>query len=85
MYTQKIFQAGNSAVVAIPKDLLRKLNLKPGNLVTIKASPDDSQIVVEKPTAIKPPQKSASEKEFKNWLAQTLEEDSEILDELAKH
>ena len=85
MYTQKIFQAGNSAVVAIPKELLRKHNLKAGNFITIKSSPDDSQIVVEKPTLVKPAQKSASEKEFKSWLTQTLKEDSEILDELAKH
>ncbi len=85
MYTQKIFRAGNSAVVAIPKELLRKLDLKPGSLVTVKPSPDDSQIVVEKPTVTNPAKKMASEKEFKNWLKQTLEEDSEILDELAKH
>ena len=85
MYTQKIFQAGNSAVVAIPKELLRKHNLKAGSLVTIKSSPDDSQIVVEKPTVAKPAQKTASEKEFKNWLKQALQENSEILDELAKH
>lgn len=85
MYTQKIFQAGNSAVVAIPKELMRKLNLKPGSPVTIKISSDNSHIMVEKPTVAKPTQKTASEKEFRNWLAQTLEEDSEILDELAKH
>lgn len=85
MYTQKIFQAGNSAVVAIPKELMRKLNLKPGSPVTIKSSPDDSQLVIEKPAAVKPAKKSASDKAHREWLKVFLEEDSEILDELAKH
>lgn len=84
MYTQTIYEAGNSTVVTIPKEIVRKLNLKPGSRVTVIPT-DENRFVVEKPTAIKPAKKSASEKEFKSWLAQTLEEDSEILDELAKH
>lgn len=85
MYTQKIFQAGNSSVVAIPKELMHKLNLKPGSPVTIKSSSDDSQLVIEKPAAVKPTKKSASDKAHQEWLKVFLEEDSEILDELAKH
>lgn len=85
MYTQTVFEAGNSTVVTIPKEIVRKLNLKPGSRVTVKFSSEDSHFVVEKSAPIKQTKKSASQKEFKSWLAQTLEEDSEILDELAKH
>ena len=83
MYTQKIFQAGNSLVVTVPKEIVRQLNLKPGNRVVVGPL-EGNRFHIEKPTSAKPAKKSASEKEFKSWLAQTLEEDSEILDELAK-
>ena len=85
MYNQTVFEAGNSLVVTVPKEIVRKLNLKPGNRVVVKPSIEDNQFIVEKPAAIKPARKTASEKEFINWLDQTLKEDSEILDELAKH
>lgn len=85
MYTQKIFRAGNSSVVAIPKELLRKLDLKSGQSVVIKADPDAARLIIETSVPIQTAKKSVAENEFKNWLAQTLDEDSEILDELAKH
>jgi len=85
MYTQKIFQAGNSSVVAIPKELLKKLDLKPGQSIVIKADPDAARLIIETSVPIQTVKKTASETEFKNWLDQTLDEDSEILDELAKH
>ncbi|HLE50334.1 MAG TPA: AbrB/MazE/SpoVT family DNA-binding domain-containing protein [Patescibacteria group bacterium] len=84
MYTQTVFAAGNSLVVTVPKEIVRKLNLKPGSRVVVGPL-EGNRFYIEKPTPTKPIKKSASEKEFKSWLAQTLEEDSEILDELAKH
>ena len=84
MYTQTVFAAGNSLVVTVPKEIVRKLNLKPGNRVVVGPL-EGNRFHIEKPAPAKLVKKSASEKEFKNWLAQTLEEDSEILDELAKH
>lgn len=85
MYTQKIFQAGNSSVVAIPKELLTKLNLKSGQSVVIKADIEAARLIIEAPASPQPAKKSASEKEFNHWLEKTMEEDAEILDELAKH
>jgi len=84
MYTQTVFAAGNSLVVTVPREIVRKLNLKPGNRVVVGPL-EGNRFQIEKPIPVKPAKKSVSEKEFKNWLAQTLEEDSEILDELAKH
>ncbi|MEK7525347.1 MAG: AbrB/MazE/SpoVT family DNA-binding domain-containing protein [Patescibacteria group bacterium] len=84
MYNQTVFEAGNSLVVTVPKEIVRKLNLKPGNRVVVGPL-EGNRFHIEKPTAIKPARKTASEKEFINWLDQTLKEDSEILDELAKH
>lgn len=85
MYTQKIFQAGNSSVVAIPKELLKKLNLKSGQSVIIKSDQDDSRLIIEASVPSQPIEKSASEKEFHEWLDVFMDENSEILDELAKH
>ena len=84
MYNQTVFEAGNSLVVTVPKEIVRKLNLKPGNRVVVGPL-EGNRFHIEKPAAIKPARKTASEKEFINWLDQTLKEDSEILDELAKH
>lgn len=83
MYTQTLYEAGNSLVITIPKEIVRKQNLKPGTRVTVTPSADN-RLTIEIPLA-KPVKKAASEKEFQTWLAKTLEEDSEILDELAKH
>lgn len=85
MYTQKIFQAGNSSVVAIPKELLKKLDLKSGQSVVIKADLDAARLIIETSVPTQVIKRSIAENEFKNWLAQTLDEDSEILNELAKH
>jgi antitoxin component of MazEF toxin-antitoxin module len=85
MYTQKIFQAGNSSVVAIPKELLKKLDLKPGQSIVIKADPDAARLIIETSVPGQSVDKSASTKEFHDWLDIFMEENSEILDELAKH
>lgn len=85
MYTQKIFQAGNSSVVAIPKELLKKLDLKSGQSVVIKADPDAVRLIIETSVPTQPVNKPASAKEFQDWLDIFMKENSDILDELAKH
>ena len=84
MNTQTVFAAGNSLVVTVPKEIVRQLNLKAGQRVVVGPL-EGNRFHIEKSSPVKPAQKTASEKEFMNWLDQTLEEDSEILDELAKH
>ncbi|MBI5728348.1 MAG: DUF11 domain-containing protein, partial [Candidatus Magasanikbacteria bacterium] len=56
-------------------------------IIRLIMTPRDStlQIVVEKPSPAKPVQKALSKKAHKEWLKTFLEENREILDELAKH
>jgi len=74
MSIQTIFQAGNSQVVTIPKSML----FKTGQKVTLEKIDADT-IVIKKTSA--PAKKSTTE--FKKWVKEVLEEDAEILEELA--
>jgi len=83
MQIQTVFRAGNSNVVAIPKDISKKLGLKKGSKVIVEIT-TDNKIVVSKPETKK--EKVTKDKvsaEFKKWLDGVLKEDKEILDELA--
>ena len=82
MQTQTIFKAGNSEVVAIPKHILKDLNLKLGQKVTVNKAPGINAVLIQKVTKekIKP---DVIGGEFKKWLADVLDEDKEILNELA--
>ena len=82
MQIQKIFRAGNSDVVAIPKGLLREKNLKTGQEIIVEAAPFGDVIVIRKKQSKKSKSDAAVSKEFKKWLRNVLEEDKEILDEL---
>lgn len=85
MQTQTIFQAGNSFVVAIPQHIARDMGLKVGQKVIVDRSVDGEKIEV-KPTQKKVKnikQSRASDAEFQAWLNMVLEEDKELLDELA--
>lgn len=83
MPTQTVFKAGNSNVVAIPKDLSRELKITPGQKVIVAKIPEEEAIVIKKVTKTKKTKESAINREFKSWLEKTLKEDEEILDELA--
>ena len=84
MQTQTIFQAGNSEVVAIPKHLMKELNLKKGQKVIVDRTPGGEAIVIKKTNkTISTTKKSATSKEFKKWLNTFMKENGEILDELA--
>ena len=76
MYTQTIFQAGNSDVVAIP----RGLGLVRGDRVVVESIADDAVMIKKAHARIKP---TKSEAGFQKWLKVFLQENSEILDELA--
>lgn len=85
MAIQKVFQAGNSQVVAIPKDLVRELGFRVGHKVVMTKTPDGQGLVVmrveEGPSK---KTKAKSNKEFDQWLAMILEEDKDLIQELAK-
>lgn len=83
MQTQTVFRAGNSNVVAIPKDLSRELKITPGQKVVVAKVPEEEAIIIKKITKIKKTKESTIDREFKNWLEGALREDEEILDELA--
>ena len=84
MYTQTVFEAGNSLVVTVPKEIVRKLNLRPGNRVVVGPL-EGNRFHIEKSTSAKPAKKSVSEEAHQEWLKVFMEENSEILNELAKH
>lgn len=79
MKIQTIFKAGNSAVVALPKEL----GFKKGDKVIVEKVADVENLVTIKKVSAKKIKNSASDAEFKIWLNNVLEEDGEILDELA--
>lgn len=83
MKEQTVFKAGNSNVVAIPQNLLRSMGLKRGSKVVIEAAPTGEAFVVRKADKGKLVSNRAASAEFKKWLAQVLEEDGKVLDELA--
>ena len=80
MNIQTIFKAGNSDVVAIPKQLLEELELKTGQRVVLEKLPNEG-IIIRKHSPNKKASKSKTE--FKKWLEEVLKEDAEILEELA--
>lgn len=80
MQTQRIFQAGNSSVVAIPKSF----GFKKGEKVVVEKISDNEDAIAIKKVSAKKVNGSAPNKEFKKWLKNVLEEDAEILDELAE-
>lgn len=84
MYTQTIYEAGNSLAITIPKEIVRKFNLKRGHQVTITPA-DQNRLVVETTPIAKPVKKATAEKAHQEWLKVFMDENSEILDELAKH
>lgn len=79
MQLQTIFQAGNSDVVALP----RELGFKRGDKVIVEKVSDDENLITIKKVSAKKTKNSASGAEFKRWLDNVLVEDAEILDELA--
>lgn len=82
MRLQTVFRAGNSNVVAIPKELAEELGIKLGQKVFIDKTPDNEGVLIKTTKKVKG-KKSRSQAEFKKWLKDVLQEDAKILDELA--
>lgn len=85
MQIQKIFKAGNSNVVAIPKNYARQLGLKSGQEVAIDVDPNRDMLTVQKssPKAGKK-KKTAVDREFEEWLDKVSEQEKETIIALAK-
>lgn len=80
--TGKIFKAGNSNAVVIPRLMLLELGIKTGQKVVIERVPDTEAILVA-PMTKKTTQTGVSA-EFKKWLKNFLQEDALLLNELAQ-
>ena len=84
MQIQKVFQAGNSQVVAIPKALARELGLRVGHKVVMEKTPDGAGLVIKRADEGAPRKsKTKTDAEFQAWLDVFMKENGEILDELA--
>ncbi len=76
MQIQKIFRAGNSNVITIPSEAMGKLGLKTGDKIQIQTL--ENKLIIRKSGSV-----SNKAKELKNWFEAFMEENGEILDELA--
>lgn len=83
MYIQKIIKAGNSDAVVIPKDIVRKFGIQTGQKVTVDTAANNAIVIKKVEQKRTGKIKKASVAEFEAWLKNVLEEDAEILDELA--
>lgn len=83
MNQQTIFQAGNSDVVTIPSPLMKQIGLKRGQKVIIDRLGDTENLVIITKPQKKTAQSGVSE-EFQKWLSTFLEEDKELLNDLAQ-
>lgn len=82
MQTQTIFRAGNSEVVSIPSNLADEYGYNQGLMVQVIPAGYSDDLIIRKVKKTKKT-KSKITSEFNKWLKSTLDEDKEILDELA--
>lgn len=82
MAEQTVFRAGNSNVVAIPKDLSKQLGIKPGQKVVVEPG-TTGELVIRKVSKTGKGKRLDPNKELKRWWDAFLKENAEILDELA--
>ena len=79
MNIQKVFRAGNSNVVAIPQELIKKLNIKSGQKVLLEEN-SEGNILIKKVAKRK---SISGEENFRKWWKTFIKENAGILDELA--
>ena len=79
--TGKVFRAGNSDVMTLPQPLLQEWGVGTGAELVLEKVPDSEAILVF--PARKKTKNGAVTEEFKKWLDGFLDENAEILDELA--
>ncbi len=80
MNIQTIFQAGNSKVVSIPPAFLTDLQIKTGDKVIVEKTSDDTLSIKK---ASSKPKSSKSQAGFNKWFKTFINENGDILDELA--
>lgn len=85
MQVQTVFRAGNSNVVAIPKDVARELGFLPGKKVLVEKDLENGTFTIKRvvKSRFEPKESSGVSKEFNKWLEGALKEDAKILDGLA--
>jgi putative addiction module antidote len=77
---RKVFKAGNSLVVSLPKETIQALELKEGSEVSIELGPDQKEIV------IKPAESSLAgiDETFAQQVADFIEQYRPALEALAR-
>lgn len=80
--TGKVFRAGNSDAVVIPRPMLLELGIRTGQEMVIERVPDTEAILVA--PVKKKTVGSGVSAEFKKWLTSFIHEDALLLDELAQ-
>lgn len=80
MSIQTVFKAGNSNVVSIPSAILSDLKIKTGDKVIIEKYNNDSINIKKASTKNN---KLKSQTHFNNWYKTFIDQNGEILDELA--
>lgn len=81
MQIQTVFKAGNSSVVAIPKNIARELGIKPGKKVAITYSADSVTFSTKIPKTTK--YEAVSDKEFLSLIKEIESRYGSALKELA--
>lgn len=66
MQTQTIFQAGNSEVIAVPKEIRKRMGLKKGSKVVLELGTDGKTLMISK--AGVGSKVSSITPEFLDWL-----------------
>ncbi len=84
MQIQTVFKAGNSNVVAIPSEFVNNYGFNTGLQVMLSTHDQGDTLVIKKVVKTKPKKTtSKASQEFRKWLDNAIEENAEILDELA--
>lgn len=83
MFEQKLYKNGSSVVVTVPKQLLKKHNLRDGSVVIVDSNNGE---IVLKAKANKKTRVASSRltPEFKEWLDEIKRDEKDLIKELAK-
>ncbi|MEK7521891.1 MAG: AbrB/MazE/SpoVT family DNA-binding domain-containing protein [Patescibacteria group bacterium] len=86
MFEQKLYKNGSSIVVTVPKQLLRKNNLRDGSDVIVDSGPAGIGILIKPQGKAKRIKKETTSltPEFKEWLDTLSSEEEKLICELAK-
>lgn len=81
---QKIIQIGNSAGITISKDHLKALGVTIGDEIEASIDTNTQQLLLDLPKKRQSKSKNSKiSQEFQLWLNNFIEEDKELLEELA--